>query len=145
MTEFSFGFNKGSFLLLNSQKSVRSVAANLISNKQKGTEPIYQKRQRHGQYKALKPIFLNRSWLYLISTWFVKINVTWWIRHPYCCLALVKQQCEHKWKRELNWGSFATWRQLLAFSTLTSLWSVDMEKNVYNINIHSWANLPIKR
>ena len=58
MADFNFGFNEGSFLLLNSQKHLRSVAEDLISNKQKRTKRIYQK---HGRYKTLKPIFLNRS------------------------------------------------------------------------------------
>ena len=61
MADFSFGFAEGSFLLLNGQKHLRSVAEDLISNKQKRTKRIYQKRQRHGHYKTLKPIFLNRS------------------------------------------------------------------------------------
>ena len=48
MDDFSFGFTEGSFLLLNGQKHLRSVAGDLISNKQKRTERIYQKRRRHG-------------------------------------------------------------------------------------------------
>ena len=35
MDEFSFGFTEGSFLQLNGQKHLRSVAEDLISNKQK--------------------------------------------------------------------------------------------------------------
>ena len=35
MAEFSFGFTKRSFFLLDSQKHLRSVAEDLISNKQK--------------------------------------------------------------------------------------------------------------
>ena len=35
MTDFSFGLTEGSFLLLNGQKHLRSVAEDLISNKQK--------------------------------------------------------------------------------------------------------------
>ena len=46
MADFSFDFTEGSFLLLNSPKQLRSEAENLISNKQKGTERIYQKRRR---------------------------------------------------------------------------------------------------
>ena len=61
MADFSFGFAEGSFLLLNGQKHLRSVAEDLISNKQKRTERIYRKRRRHGHYKTLKPIFLNSS------------------------------------------------------------------------------------
>ena len=34
MADFSFGFTKGSFLLLNGQEHFRSVAEDLISNKQ---------------------------------------------------------------------------------------------------------------
>ena len=61
MADFNFGFTDGSFLLLNGQKNLRSVAEDLISNEQKRTERIYQEWQRYGHYKALKPIFLNRS------------------------------------------------------------------------------------
>ena len=35
MADFSFGFTEGSFLLLNGQKHLRSVAKDLINNKQK--------------------------------------------------------------------------------------------------------------
>ena len=35
MADFSFGFAEGSFLLLNSQKHLRSVPEDLISNQQK--------------------------------------------------------------------------------------------------------------
>ena len=42
MADFSFGFTEGSFLLLNGQKHLRSVAENLIGKKQKRTERIYQ-------------------------------------------------------------------------------------------------------
>ena len=45
MAEFSFGFAEGSFLLLNSQKHLRSVAEDLISNKQKRTKRFHQKRR----------------------------------------------------------------------------------------------------
>ena len=61
MAEFSFGFTEGSFLQLNGQKQLRSVAEDLISNKQTRTKRIYQTRRRHGHYKTRKPIFLNRS------------------------------------------------------------------------------------
>ena len=61
MAEFSFGFAEGSFLLLNGQKRLMSVAEDLISNKQERTKRIYQKWRRNGHYKTLKPIFLNRS------------------------------------------------------------------------------------
>ena len=54
MADFSFGFTEGSFLLLDGQKHLRSVAEDLTSNKQKRTKRIYQK-QRH--YLTLKPIF----------------------------------------------------------------------------------------
>ena len=40
MAEFSFGFSEGSFLQLNGQKHLRSVAEDLISNKQKLQEFI---------------------------------------------------------------------------------------------------------
>ena len=57
MAEFSFGLTEGSFLQLNGQKHLRSVAEDLISYKQKRTKRIYQKRGRHGHHKTLKPIF----------------------------------------------------------------------------------------
>ena len=44
MADFSFGFTEGSFLLLNGQKQLRSVAEDLISNKQKRIKQIYKKR-----------------------------------------------------------------------------------------------------
>ena len=47
MVEFSFGTAEGSFLLLNGQKHLRSVAENLTNNKQKRTQRIYQKRRRY--------------------------------------------------------------------------------------------------
>ena len=56
MADFSFGFTEGSFLLLNGQKHLRSVAEDLISNKQKRTERINKKRRRNGCYKTLKPV-----------------------------------------------------------------------------------------
>ena len=37
MADFSFGFTEGSFLLLNGRKHLKSVAEDLISNKQKRT------------------------------------------------------------------------------------------------------------
>ena len=61
MADFGFDFTEGSFLLLNGQKHLMSVAEDLTSNKQKRTERIYQKRRRHRHYKTLKPIFLNRA------------------------------------------------------------------------------------
>ena len=54
MADFSFGFDEGSFLLLNGQKHLRSVPEDLISNKQKRTKGIYQKRRMHGHYKTLR-------------------------------------------------------------------------------------------
>ena len=44
MAEFSFGFTVGSFLQLNGQKHLKSVEEDLVSNKQKRTKRIYQKR-----------------------------------------------------------------------------------------------------
>ena len=61
MADFSFGFSEDSFLLLNGLKHLRSVTEDLISNKQKRTKRIYQKRQRHEHYETLKPIFVNKS------------------------------------------------------------------------------------
>ena len=43
MAEFSFSFSEDSFLQSNDQKHWRSVAEDLISNKQKRTKRIYQK------------------------------------------------------------------------------------------------------
>ena len=43
MAESSFGFTEGSFLQFNGQKYLRSVAEDLISNKQKRTWRVYQK------------------------------------------------------------------------------------------------------
>ena len=76
MADFSFGFTEGSFLLLNSQKRLRSVAEDLKNNKQNRTERIYQKQRRHVRYKTLKPLFLNRSKFCPISNLRVKINIT---------------------------------------------------------------------
>ena len=61
MADLSFGFTEGSFLLLNSQKHLKSVAEDLISDKQKRTNQMYQERRMYGHYKTLKPIFLKRS------------------------------------------------------------------------------------
>ena len=61
MAEFGFGFTEGSFSQLNGRKHLRSVEEGLRSNKQKRTKRIYQKWRRHGHYKPLKPLFLNRS------------------------------------------------------------------------------------
>ena len=61
VADFSFSFSGGNFLKLNGQKHLRSVAEDLISNKQKRTKRICQKGQRHGHDKTLNPIFLNRS------------------------------------------------------------------------------------
>ena len=44
MADFNFGFTEGSFFLLKGQKHLRSVEEDLISNKQKQTERMYQKR-----------------------------------------------------------------------------------------------------
>ena len=61
MADFTFGFTKGSFLLLNGQKHLMPAAEDLTSNKQKRTKWICQKLRWHWYYKTLKPIFLNRS------------------------------------------------------------------------------------
>ena len=62
MAEFSFGFTEGSFLQLNGQKHLRSVAEDLISNKQKELKEFTKNGEgTDGHYKTLKPIFLNRS------------------------------------------------------------------------------------
>ena len=46
MADLSFDFTEGSFLLLNGQKHLMSVAEDLTSNKQKRTKRIYQKQVR---------------------------------------------------------------------------------------------------
>ena len=61
LADISFGFTEGSFLLLNGEKHLMSAAEDLTSNKQKTTKQIYQKWQRYGHYKTLKPISLNKS------------------------------------------------------------------------------------
>ena len=42
MVDFSFGFTEGSFFLLNGQKHLRSVAEDLLSNKQQRTNQFIQ-------------------------------------------------------------------------------------------------------
>ena len=77
MADFSFGFTEGSFLLFNGQKHLRSVVEDLISNKQKRTERIYQKRRSHGHYKNSQA---NNSQQVITLSDFrtrcVKINIT---------------------------------------------------------------------
>ena len=46
MADLSFGFTEGSFFLLNGPEHLRSVAEDLISDKQKRTKQIHQKRLR---------------------------------------------------------------------------------------------------
>ena len=56
MAEFSFCFTESSFLQLNGQKHLRSVAEDsMINDKQKITKRIYQKRRRHGHFNPIKP------------------------------------------------------------------------------------------
>ena len=58
---FSFGFTEGSFLpFKRPKKHLRSVAEDLIINKQKELTNLTERR-RHGYYKTVKPIFFNRS------------------------------------------------------------------------------------
>ena len=52
MGDFSFCFSESSFLLLNGEKHLMSVAEDLTSNNQKRTERIYQKRRRYGHYTS---------------------------------------------------------------------------------------------
>ena len=61
MAKLSFGHTEGSFLQLNGQKHLRSAAEDLISNKQKRTKRIYQKRRRHRHYKTLKITLKNKQ------------------------------------------------------------------------------------
>ena len=57
MTDVSFSFTEGSFLLLNGQEHLRSVAKDLTSNKQRRTKRICQKRQRPRHYKLSSQYF----------------------------------------------------------------------------------------
>ena len=59
MVDFSFGFTEGSFLLLNGQKHMRSVAEDLVSNKLKRTKRIYQKLWR--------PVLVKITYFYCLS------------------------------------------------------------------------------
>ena len=52
MSDFSVGFTEGSFLLLNGQKHLRSVAEDLISNTQIRTKRIYKEQRPYGHYKT---------------------------------------------------------------------------------------------
>ena len=52
MAEFSFGFTESSFLLLNGQKYLRSVAEDLISNKQK----ILNEFIKHGEFAEIRKL-----------------------------------------------------------------------------------------
>ena len=66
MAEFSFGFAEGSFLLLNGQKHLRSVAEDLIGNKGEGTDIIKLSSQYFSTGRSFCLIFTQR----------VKINIT---------------------------------------------------------------------
>ena len=57
MADFSFGFTEGSFLLLNGQKHLRSVAEELVSNKQKRTKRIYRKGESTDTIKPSSQYF----------------------------------------------------------------------------------------
>ena len=46
MADFSFGIIEGSFLLLNGQKHLRSVAEYLVSNKQKDLKEFIKNDER---------------------------------------------------------------------------------------------------
>ena len=52
MAEFSFGFPEGSFLQLNGQKHLRSVAENLTSNKQKELNEFILSKTAKAHYKT---------------------------------------------------------------------------------------------
>ena len=45
ITDFSFGFTESSFLLLNGQTHLMSLAEDLTSNKQKRTKRIYESKR----------------------------------------------------------------------------------------------------
>ena len=57
MADFSFGFTEGSFLLLKGQKQLRSVAEDLISNKQKELNEFIKNDEGTGIIKLLSQYF----------------------------------------------------------------------------------------
>ena len=57
MAEFSFGFAEGSFLQLNGQKHLRSVAEDLISNSQKRAERFIGNDEDTDIIKLSSPYF----------------------------------------------------------------------------------------
>ena len=77
MADFSSGLTEGSFLLLNGQKHMRSVAEDFISNNQKELNKFIKKGEGTDIIKHSKA---NISQHYfpgcLISTRRVKVNVT---------------------------------------------------------------------
>ena len=52
MAEFSFGFTESSFLLLNGQKYLRSVAEDLISNKKKNLNEFI----KNGEFAGIREL-----------------------------------------------------------------------------------------
>ena len=72
------GFADGSFLLLNGQKHLRSVAEELKSNKKEPNEFI--KNCKGTDIIKLSSQYFSTG---LISTRRVEINIMWWRRHQY--------------------------------------------------------------
>ena len=71
MADFGFVFTEGSFLLLKGQKHLRSVAEDLISNKQQTAKRIYQKRRSMDIIKLSSEYFStghNSVW-FLLGVW----------------------------------------------------------------------------
>ena len=68
MAEFSFGFTEGSFLQLNDQKHLRSVAEDLISNKQKRTNEFIKNGKSMDIIKLSSRYFLTSHNLYINIT-----------------------------------------------------------------------------
>ena len=59
MAEFSFGLTEGSFLQLNCQKHLRSVAEDLISNKQKELSKLIKNGEGTDIIKLSSQYFLT--------------------------------------------------------------------------------------
>ena len=85
MADFSFGFIEGSFLPLNDQKHLMSVAEDLAGNKQKELNEFI-KNGEGTDIINLSSQYFSAGRNCLISTRRVKINITWWRRHPYSCI-----------------------------------------------------------
>ena len=74
MADFSFGFAESSFLLLNGQKHLRSVAEDLISNKFSSVQFIYFKYIHTQKYMFT----IKKLILYTIANTFTKDFINGW-------------------------------------------------------------------